>query len=163
MFDGAVLPPMPNGQRLLIKVRELIGKAREANVPIVFVRHNDSAGGPMHIGAKGWQIVEIIAPLQTDTIIEKQSPDSFHKTNLDACLRSFGAKRVAFCGAQTEFCVDTTVRSAKSLGYEPLLVSDAHGTFDTVVLKAEQIIAHHNLTLRSFSRLVKADQLFPQV
>lgn len=163
MFNGAVLPPMPNGQKLLNTVSNLISKARVAKVPVVYVRHNDSAGGPMVIGAEGWQIAETVAPQPTDTIIEKQFADSFLRTNLYETLLAIGANRIAFCGAQTEFCVDTTVRSAKSLGFEPLLVSDAHGTFDTVVLKADQIIDHHNLTLRSFSRLVKADQLFPQV
>jgi nicotinamidase-related amidase len=163
MFNGAVLPPMPNGQTLLNTVAKLIGKARRAKVPVVYVRHNDSAGGPMAIGAEGWQIAEAVSPQPTDTIIEKQFADSFLRTNLHETLLSIGAKCIAFCGAQTEFCVDTTVRSAKSHGFEPMLVSDAHGTFDTVVLKAEQIITHHNLTLRAFSRLLKADQLFPEV
>lgn len=48
---------------------------------------------------------------------------------------------VVICGLQTEFCVDTTVRQALPLGY------DAHSTTDGA-LRAEQVIAHHNRTLR---------------
>jgi nicotinamidase-related amidase len=48
---------------------------------------------------------------------------------------------------QTEFCVDTTVRQALPLGYSVTLAADAHSTTDGA-LRAEQVIAHHNRTLR---------------
>ncbi|MNW18398.1 Isochorismatase family protein [compost metagenome] len=55
------------------------------------------------------------------------------------------------CGAQSDFCVDTTVRRALALGYEVVLVADAHSTLDNGVLVAAQIIAHHNTTLGNMS------------
>ncbi|MEQ1531297.1 MAG: hypothetical protein ABL925_18425, partial [Methylococcales bacterium] len=57
-------------------------------------------------------------------------------------------------------CVDTFVRAAKERGFAIRLVADGHTTFDTQILSAEQIIAHHNLTLEgSFATLVKADEV----
>ncbi len=48
---------------------------------------------------------------------------------------------------QTEMCIDSACRAAKALGYRVVLADDAHTTFDTKVLPAERIVAHHNATL----------------
>ena len=58
-----------------------------------------------------------------------------------------GVGRLIIAGIQTEFCVDTTCRRAFSLGYDITLMSDGHSTWDTDVLPADTIIAHHNRTL----------------
>lgn len=66
----------------------------------------------------------------------------------------------------TQFCVDTTVRRAVSLGYDVDLVSDGHMTADFGGLSFEQIIAHHNALLDGFDaglhsvRIVPHDQIF---
>ena len=36
---------------------------------------------------------------------------------------------------------------AQSLGYKVTLAADAHSTFDTTILPADKIIAHHNRLL----------------
>ncbi|MNY71725.1 Isochorismatase family protein [compost metagenome] len=50
----------------------------------------------------------------------------------------------------TQFCVDTTVRRAVSLGYDVTLVADGHTTADSAHLAHVDIIAHHNETLDGF-------------
>ena len=61
---------------------------------------------------------------------------------------------------QTEMCVESTCRGAVSLDYQVTLVADAHTTYDTAVISAEQIIAHHNrIWGRSFADLVTSDML----
>jgi isochorismate hydrolase len=62
-------------------------------------------------------------------------------------MQERGVSRLVICGLQTEFCVDTTVRQALPLGDSVTLVADAHSTSDGA-LRAEQVIAHHNRTLR---------------
>jgi nicotinamidase-related amidase len=59
-------------------------------------------------------------------------------------LEKAGVGKLVLAGMQTELCVDTTCRRAFSLGYESILVKDAHTTFDSTMLKAIQIIEHHN-------------------
>ncbi len=77
-------------------------------------------------------------------MIQKDSPDAFHGTDLQQELESNGIERLVVAGLQTEYCVDTTCRRAYSLGYEIVLVRDAHSTWDTERLLASQIIEHHN-------------------
>ena len=47
-----------------------------------------------------------------------------------------------------------------ALGYRVVLVADGHTTYDTPVIDAERIIAHHNRLLgRGFADVVAADQV----
>ncbi len=68
-----------------------------------------------------------------------------------------GAKRLVFCGLQTEVCVDTTIRSALAHGYKNILIGDAHSSYDNDVMKAKDIVAHHNNVLnRRFCEVIEA-------
>jgi hypothetical protein len=52
------------------------------------------------------------------------------------------------------------VRRAYSLEYDVTVVEDAHTTFDTEILKAPQIIAHHNSIFGGrFAKLVKTENV----
>lgn len=53
-------------------------------------------------------------------------------------------------GCKTQFCIDTTCRRATTLGYDVILVGDAHTTWDTDILPAKTIIAYHNDILDDF-------------
>lgn len=75
---------------------------------------------------------------------EKWAASSFYDTDLDQRLRAAGVKRLVIAGLQTEFCIDTACRVAQTLGYVVTLAGDAHSTMDSPLLKADQIIRHHN-------------------
>ena len=68
-------------------------------------------------------------------------------------------EHVILSGMQTEYCVDTTTRRACSEGYKVTLVSDAHSTFNTEVLRAEDIVKHHNIVLGAFADVVAVKDL----
>ena len=72
-------------------------------------------------------------------------------TELLDYLKSLSPQRVLVCGMQSDFCVDTSVRRALSLGYEVVLLADAHTSVDNGVLTAAQIIAHHNVTFANMT------------
>jgi nicotinamidase-related amidase len=139
--------PVHEGDRLLKRVRSLIDKARSARTLIIYVQNKGGDGDPDEYGTSGWEIHPLIKPEPVDLVIQKGSPDAFHETNLHRELRSRGIKRLVVAGLQTEYCVDTTCRRAYSLGYEVLLVGDAHSTWDSDSLSAGQIINHHNHVL----------------
>jgi nicotinamidase-related amidase len=93
--------------------------------------------------------------------VQKHFCDSFHETKLQELLQSRSIAKLVVAGIQSEFCVDTACRRAFSQGYQVTLVEDGHSTWDNKVLKADQIVTHHNLTLAgSFVKLAKADSLF---
>ena len=150
MFDED--EPVHNGEHLLKTLSVLIDKARQANVPVVYIQHNNSrfVKGGLH-----WPIHPSISPLVGELVVQKHTPDSFHETNLQDELEKMGIKKLVIGGIQTEYCVDTTSRRAFSLGYDVTLVADGHGTWDNKHITAEQVIAHHNNTLDGWAVTLK--------
>jgi nicotinamidase-related amidase len=141
---------------VLERINALSARARAAGVPVVLVQHEDE--GPLQYGTDGWQLAQGLSTQPGDLRIRKQTPDSFHETDLHAALQQRGVTHVAVCGLQSDYCIDSTVRRAVALGYQVLLAGDAHSTTDNRVLTAARITAHHNATLaniRSFGCAVR--------
>jgi len=146
---GNFLEPNPvyEGSKLLLKVESLIIKARSAQIPIMHIQHKGGSGDPDEYGTQGYEIHPSIKPVKGDVLVQKQTPDAFHGTNLKHELDIRGIKKLVITGLQTEYCVDTTCRRSYSLGYDVVLVKDAHSTWDSGDLSAQQIIDHHNNVL----------------
>lgn len=128
------------------RINALSARARAAGVPVVLVQHEEDEG-PLQFDTDGWQLAARLATRPDDLRVRKRTSDSFHQTDLRALLQARGITDLVVCGLQSEFCVDSTVRLALSLGYPVTLVTDAHSTLDNGVLPAAQITAHHNATL----------------
>jgi len=156
--DFSKKKPTCKGNNLINKVKSLIKKAHTEGIPIVYVQHNGGKGDPDEYGTAGWQIHPSIAPLKGDIVIQKQFPDAFQKTSLHRELQEREIKKLYVAGLQTEYCVDTTCRRASSLGYKVVLIEDAHGTCDSSLLKAEQIINHHNQVLGGWFATLKKEE-----
>jgi nicotinamidase-related amidase len=125
-------------------------------VPVIYVQHDGVKGSPLEPGKISCFIHPKIAPKVGELVIHKPTPDAFYNSTLQAELDSRGIKRLIVAGIQSDWCVDTTVRRAYSLEYDVIVVEDAHTTFDTKILKAPQIIAHHNsIFCGRFAKLVK--------
>ncbi len=139
--------PIHHGDTLLKKVKRLIDKAHTAQTPVIYVQNNGGEGDPDERGTPGWEIHPSIEPKPGDVVVQKGSPDAFHETDLQQALTAKNIRKLVVAGLQTEYCVDTTCRRAYALGYEVVLVRDAHSTWDMGGLSASQIIDHHNQVL----------------
>jgi nicotinamidase-related amidase len=128
----------------------LIARARNLGKPVLFLQHDGPPGHRLEKGSPGWQIRPEVAPAPGEPVIHKTACDSFFGTTLAAELKSCNADTLIVAGCMTQYCVDTTVRRAVSLGYDVTLVSDGHMTADTPELTYEQIVAHHNALLDGF-------------
>lgn len=148
-----------NSNGLLQGIKRLIKQARSARMPVVYIQHNEKAGYPLEKGTYGWEIHSEISPEEGDIIIQKTTPDSFFKTSLEQELKGKGIEHLYLVGIQTEVCVDTTCRSAFSKGYMVTLVSDLHSTWPSEELTAQQIINHHNGTLRWFAEVQSSNEI----
>jgi len=151
--------PIFQEEFLIKNILILLEKARKANLLIIYIQHNDPKGEKLENGTKDWKIRSEITPKSEDIIIQKENPDSFLDTLLDEELKKHKINRLIIAGLATDMCIDTTVRSAFSHGYKVILVQDAHSTIDSEILKASQIVAHHNYILQSFSELKKTDEV----
>ena len=146
-------------ERVLSNASDLLARARAAATPIYFVQHCEETGSFAPQSA-GWQIHPAVAPKAGEPVTEKWAASSFYKTDLDAKLRGAGIDGLVIAGLQSEFCIDTACRVAQSLGYKVTLAADAHSTFDSPVIPADKIIAHHNRLLAGIvERVVPAAEI----
>jgi len=134
-----------NEDKVLTNIKQILETARKVNMPVIFIQH--TADEEYTKGSPTWEIYSKIEPTNNEIVIEKSTRDSFHQTNLQTVLQELGVENLIIVGMQTEFCVDTTCRSASSKGFNSILVKDAHSTFDCEFLTGEQIINHHNRIL----------------
>jgi nicotinamidase-related amidase len=132
------------------KIKRLLLWARIRGTPILFVQHDGEAGHRLERGTHAWQIRHEIAPGRDEPIIHKSACDSFFETSLSDELKLRGVTNLIVAGCMTQYCVDTSVRRAVSLGYDVSLVADGHMTADSGALTFDQIVAHHNALLEGF-------------
>ena len=111
---------------------------------MVFIQHNGTEEEGLSPNTKGWNIISSLDVSEGDSIIKKTTNDSFYKTQLDSYLAAIGAKSRIIFGWATNFCADTTVRSAISHEYFVTVAADCHTVSNRPHLTAERVIEHHN-------------------
>jgi nicotinamidase-related amidase len=139
--------PSPRWPQILERIGALAARAAEVGLPIIYVQHDGEPGHRLEAGGEGWQLDPVLAATPPSAVCRKTACDSFFETSLEEELDRRGVQRLLVAGCMSQFCVDTTCRRAVSLGYDVVLVGDAHATADSGALTADQIIAHHNDTL----------------
>lgn len=132
------------------RIAGVIDRARRASVPVIYVQHDGGSGHRLQPQTPGWAIRDEVQPHPGDLVIHKRACDAFFETTLDSELRATHVEQLVICGCMTQYCIDTSVRRAVSLGYDVVLAGDGHTTADTPTLPFEQIIAHHNALLDGF-------------
>lgn len=76
-------------------------------------------------GEPGTAILDELAPLPGELVIEKPGKGAFYATALGDELQDLGVTHLVFAGVTTEVCVQTTMREANDRGYDCLLAEDA--------------------------------------
>ena len=130
---------------VVANVGTLVEKARQEQVPVVWVQHSDAG---LARESDEWQIVPELTPGDAEPLIEKNYGDSFEDTNLENVLSGLGVGRLLVVGAQTDMCIRSTLHGALVRGYDATLVSDAHTTEDLSEWGApppDKVIAHTNM------------------
>ena len=144
----AVVARAHDRDTVIATIDTLVGKARAADVPVIWVQHSDD---DLAIGSDGWQIVPELAPGETEPVVRKLYGDSFEGTDLETVLADRGVGRLVVTGAQSDGCVRSTIHGGFARGYDVTLVSDAHTTEDLTAYGAPppaQAIAHMNMYWR---------------
>ncbi|CAN7682165.1 cysteine hydrolase [Devosia sp. LjRoot16] len=99
-------------------------KIRRGN-PSLHIGETGAMGRLLVRGEPGNQIVDALAPLEGELVIDKPGKGMFWATGLHEQLLELGITHLVFAGVTTEVCVQTSMREANDRGYECLLIEDA--------------------------------------
>ena len=128
--------------------KRLLASARQAGVPVIHTRYvyrQDYADGGILVnyimpqlrevdslaaGTPDIEIVDELAPVDGETVIDKNRPSAFYATNIEPLLHGLGVDSLVVCGVTTNICVETTVRDASQRDYKVFVPKDATGELE---------------------------------
>jgi nicotinamidase-related amidase len=131
---------------VISRINMLSTGVRALGGTVIHVLHDGVPGDPWEPTSPGWQISSRMVRSPGDRVVRKRTNDAFHETELDALLDQLKPEQVLICGWATDFCVDSSVRSAVVRGHHVVVVADGHTCDDRAHLPASAIIGHHNTT-----------------
>ncbi len=146
------------------RINKLAARVRAGAGRVILIRHSGPAGDAYEPGSRGWQFLPGIDRRADDIVVAKTLNDPFCGTELQATLEGLSPDRLLVAGWATDFCVDSTVRSAVSNGHKVVVVADGHTVSDRPHLDAPSVIRHHNWIWKNLIaarpvEIVAADEL----
>src|SRR3954465_6594195 len=108
-----VVEGSPGRDTVVANIGSLVEKAREEQVPVVWVQHSDEG---LAKGSDEWQIVSELSPDDAEPLVEKSYGDSFEAPPLETVLSDLGVGKLVVVGAQTDACIRSTLHGAFARG-----------------------------------------------
>ena len=144
MLNDFVLPgaplEVPATRSIIGALRKQVDKARAEKRPVIYVcdAHSEDdpefsrMGWPPHAvrGTPGAAVIDELAPLETDPVVEKTSYSAFHQTGLEGLLQSLGIDHLTLTGCVTNICILYTAYDAVLRGYDVTVPSDCVADLD---------------------------------
>ncbi len=136
--------PRFDAEGVVERINMLSDAFREDGDKVIFIQHDGTKEGFCVPGTKQWEILSSLNIDPSDLLISKTANDSFYKTNLKSVLNNIGVDELVITGCATDFCVDSTIKSALTLDFNITVIANGHTTADRPSLKAKQAIDHYN-------------------
>ncbi|MBZ5761890.1 cysteine hydrolase [Rhizobium sp. VS19-DR104.2] len=124
-FRAAGLPVVHTMECHRPDLSDLPAAKRNRGNPALRIGDEGPMGRVLISGEPGTAILEAVAPMAGEVVIEKPGKGAFYATPLGDILKSRGIEQLVFAGVTTEVCVQTTMREANDRGYECLLCEEA--------------------------------------
>ncbi|MER9330974.1 isochorismatase family cysteine hydrolase [Mesorhizobium sp. M0488] len=124
-FRAAGLPVIHTMECHKPDLSDLPPAKRNRGNPSIRIGDAGPMGRVLIAGEPGTAILDELAPLPGEIVIEKPGKGAFYATSFGEDLKRIGAEQLVFAGVTTEVCVQTTMREANDRGYECLLAEDA--------------------------------------
>ncbi|MGE4274760.1 MAG: cysteine hydrolase family protein [Candidatus Methanomethylophilaceae archaeon] len=144
--------------------RSLLDRAREAGVPVVYVRDCHRSGDPeLEIwgehameGSDHCAFVPELEPLAGEAVFEKSVYSAFFGTGLDDYLDAIEPDTLILTGQLTEVCIRHTVADAFYRGYRTIVPSDCVQTMNDALQNSalQEMTALYGTQIVSSSEVV---------
>jgi len=148
-------------ERVRNNIKQLIAAARENNVEVVFVQHDDGPGTDLDKSSENYEIYEAFAPRSCERRFEKNVNSAFHPmTGLTEYLRAKGEKDIITVGVSTDYCMDATIKSGFEKGFNMIVPSYTNSTYDNPYFDKETAYKYYNefMWSKRYARIITAGQ-----
>ena len=124
-FRHAGLPVIHTMECHRPDLSDLPSAKRDRGNPSLRIGDQGPMGRILIAGEPGTAIIDELAPLPGELVIEKPGKGAFYATPLGKILAQKAITHLVFAGVTTEVCVQTTMREANDRGFSCLLAEDA--------------------------------------
>lgn len=146
--------PILNLDKIVAAMNKRIAEYKNQNKLVIFIQHNDD---DLVANTKAWQIIPQLDTESGDFFIQKTQADSFWNTKLKKFLKGHDVEKIEICGAQTEYCIDATIKAAHGLGFEISMFKGMSTTWDNDYMSAQDTIHfYENIWDKRYVELAKS-------
>jgi nicotinamidase-related amidase len=121
---------LPEANAAITSAGRLLARARSSGTAVFHVAHKGRSGGLFDRAAERGAIVDALAPRAGEPVIEKELPNAFAGTDLQARLTATGRKNIILAGLMTHMCISSTARAALDLGFRVTIDAASCATRD---------------------------------
>ena len=142
-------------------IKQLIAVARENNVEVVYVQHDDGPGTDLAKGTDNYEVYEDFAPRDDEKRFEKNVNIAFHPmTGLTEYLQSKGEKDIITIGVSTDYCMDATIKSGFEKGFNLFVPAYTNSTYDNPYFDKETAYKYFNEFMwgTRYAKIITVDQ-----
>ena len=126
---GVGLPVIHTREGHLPDLSDCPPSKRNRGAPSMRIGDPGPRGRILIRGEEGHDIVDELAPIAGEPVVDKPGKGAFYATELGELLIGRGIRSLLVTGVTTEVCVHTTVREANDRGYECLVLADCVGSY----------------------------------
>ncbi|MFA9390682.1 MAG: cysteine hydrolase family protein [Prolixibacteraceae bacterium] len=136
--------PRYDSDGVIRRINKLAEVFRKKDDVIILIQHDGSTENFCSPGTEEWEILSELVNHKNDCIVPKTVNDAFYHSELKEILQRLDIEELVITGCATDFCVDSTVKSALINDYKVTVISDGHTTADRTKISAQLLIEHYN-------------------
>ena len=136
--------PRYDSEGVVERINRLSERFRENGDLVIFVQHDGSKEGFCLPHTEEWELLPTLETKASDQFLFKTANDAFYRTTLKVDLMRNRIRELVVTGCATDFCVDSTVKSALVNDFNITVISNGHTAADRPTLTAKQVIDHYN-------------------
>lgn len=145
--------------------KELIKKAREKGIEVIYVRHDDGPNEELTKGKDGFEIYEGFQPMPGEKTFDKNVNSAFRGTGLLEYLQDKNEKEVIVTGLQTDYCIDATIKCGFEHGFKIIVPATTNTTVNNAFMSAEQSYRYHNEFMwpRRYAECISFEEILEKI
>ncbi len=125
-------------------VTRIISVARQNNIEVIHVKHDDGPGSGFSDGDEAFEIDDRVAPHPGEKVFVKTINSCFGNRELTEYLKDKEEGTLVIVGLMTNFCIDASVKSAFERGYKVIIPELTNSTFDNEYMNRERTYKYYN-------------------